>query len=69
MLLEPDPFIIVDFVPDSSFSFQKDPDYWGYDELILKTKIPYVDNIKKNLIIATGLRFSLQWRTGKLTGR
>jgi peptide/nickel transport system substrate-binding protein len=40
------PWMIDDYVPDSSFMFVRNPDYWGYDELHPENRIPYADGIK-----------------------
>jgi peptide/nickel transport system substrate-binding protein len=37
------PFIITDYVPMSSFTMVKNPDYWGTDPLIPENKLPYID--------------------------
>ena len=40
------PFILKDFVSDSSATLIRNPDYWGYDERYPQNKLPYVDTIK-----------------------
>jgi len=40
------PFILKDFVSNSSAILIKNPDYWGYDERYPQNKLPYVDTIK-----------------------
>jgi peptide/nickel transport system substrate-binding protein len=43
------PFILQDFVSDSSATLVKNPNYWGYDERYPQNKLPYVD--KLNILI------------------
>ena len=44
------PFILQDFVPNSSATLIKNPNYWGYDERYPKNKLPYVGTIKYLII-------------------
>ncbi|MDE0448605.1 MAG: ABC transporter substrate-binding protein [Spirochaetaceae bacterium] len=40
------PFMLTDFVPDSSLTFTKNPNYWGFDEKYPDNRLPYVDELK-----------------------
>jgi peptide/nickel transport system substrate-binding protein len=40
------PFILKDFVPGSSATLVKNPDYWGHDERHPENKLPYLDTVK-----------------------
>ena len=40
------PFILKDFVPGSSATLMKNPNYWGYDERYPQNKLPYADTVK-----------------------
>jgi peptide/nickel transport system substrate-binding protein len=40
------PFILQDFVPDSSMTLNANPSYWGYDERYPQNRLPYVNQIK-----------------------
>ncbi len=39
-------FILKDFIPGSSATLIKNPNYWGYDERHPKNKLPYIDKVK-----------------------
>jgi len=43
------PFILVDYVPASSLTFEKNPNYWGKDPLHPENQLPYIDGI--NLMV------------------
>ncbi len=40
------PFELTDFVDGSSFTYTKNPDYWGYDEKFPENRLPYVDEFR-----------------------
>ena len=40
------PFMITDFVPDSSITWTKNPNYWGFDEKYPENRLPYIDELK-----------------------
>ena len=40
------PFMMTDFVPDSSITWTKHPNYWGFDEKYPENRLPYVDELK-----------------------
>ncbi len=62
------PFIFEDLVTGSSVTFRKNPNYWDYDELHPKNRLPYVDGVKILLIgdISTWLA---ALRSGKIDNR
>ena len=59
------PFMFKDFVPGSSATLVKNPNYWGYDERYPQNKLPYVDSIKY-LIIPDAATTLAAIRTGKV---
>ena len=59
------PFRITDFVPDSFMDFKKNPDYWGYDELNPKNRLPYLDEVQI-LTIPDASTTLAAFRTGKI---
>jgi peptide/nickel transport system substrate-binding protein len=40
------PFILKDFVPGSSATLVKNPNYWGHDEQNPQNQLPYIDTLK-----------------------
>ena len=40
------PFILKDFVPGSSATLVKNPNYWGHDERYPQNKLPYIDKLR-----------------------
>jgi len=40
------PWILSEFLPGVSLTYQKNHDYWGYDERYPQNKIPYIDTLK-----------------------
>jgi peptide/nickel transport system substrate-binding protein len=59
------PFILKDYTTGSSMDFSKNPNYWGYDPVYPKNRLPYVDKVKILIIpdIATTMA---ALRTGKV---
>ena len=39
------PFMLTDYVEGSSLTFEKNPNYWGFDEKYPENRLPYVDKI------------------------
>jgi peptide/nickel transport system substrate-binding protein len=56
-------FMLTDYVDGSSLTYKKNPDYWGYDPLHPKNKLPYVDECKQ-LIIEDASTQTAALRTG-----
>ena len=40
------PFMMTDFVLDSSLTFTKNPNYWGFDQKYPENRLPYIDELK-----------------------
>ncbi len=40
------PYICTDFVPGTSVTMDRNPNYWGYDEKYPENRLPYIDQIK-----------------------
>jgi peptide/nickel transport system substrate-binding protein len=59
------PFIVTDFVPNTSMTFSRNPNYWGYDVRYPQNKLPYLDAVK--VLVVPDISTSLAaLRTGKL---
>jgi len=59
------PFLLTDYVPGSSITYERNPDYWMYDPLEPENRLPYVDTVKQLIIPDNSTRFA-GMRTGKL---
>jgi len=59
------PFILQDFVADSSATLIKNPNYWGHDERHPQNKLPYIDTVKY-LIIPDDAAALAAMRDGKI---
>jgi peptide/nickel transport system substrate-binding protein len=40
------PWILTDYVPDTSMTFSRNPDYYAYDECYPENQLPYFDTLK-----------------------
>ena len=40
------PFMLTDWTEGSSITWDKNPDYWGYDEKYPENRLPYVDRLR-----------------------
>ena len=40
------PFMLTDFVEDSSITWDKNPNYWGFDEKYPENRLPYIDQLR-----------------------
>ena len=40
------PYMLIEWVEGSSISWDKNPDYWGYDEKYPQNRLPYIDEIR-----------------------
>lgn len=58
------PYIIKEYVPGSSFTYEKNPDYWGTDARHPGNKLPYIDKVKQ-LIVPDGATRLAGLRSGK----
>jgi peptide/nickel transport system substrate-binding protein len=59
------PWMLTDFVQGTSITFDKNPDYWGYDERHPQNKLPYVDTLNVLIIPDTATALAAL-RTGKI---
>jgi len=59
------PFILTDFVDDTSATLTKNPTYWGNDERYPQNQLPYVENVNY-LIIPSSSTTLAAVRTGKI---
>jgi peptide/nickel transport system substrate-binding protein len=59
------PFILTDFVDNSSMTLVNNPNYWGHDERYPQNKIPYITGVKI-LIIPSFPTALAAVRTGKI---
>ena len=59
------PFILTDFVEGSSATWEKNPNYWGYDEKFPDNRLPYVDELRSLLMPDMSARLAAL-RTGKV---
>ena len=59
------PFMLTDWVEGSSVTWDKNPDYWGYDEKYPQNRLPYVDQIRDLTMPEAATRLA-GLRSGKL---
>ena len=59
------PMMLTDYVDGSSVTWDKNPDYWGYDEKYPQNRLPYVDQQRMLLIQEIATRLAAV-RTGKV---
>ena len=59
------PFLLTDYVPMSSITFERNPNYWRTDPLHPDNQLPYLDGVKWLIIPDNSTRISAL-RTGKL---
>jgi len=62
------PFMLTDYVPVSSITFERNPDYWRYNPLHPEDQLPYVDGVEFYVIADTSTSLAA-FRTGKLEAR
>ena len=58
------PFIMSNLIPDSRVEFERNPNYWDYDEKNPENQLPYYDGMKMLVIPDESTRFAT-WRTRK----
>ena len=58
------PYELVDSVEDTSFTWRKNPNYWGFDEKYPENRLPYIDKIKVLLMPEEATRVAAM-RAGK----
>ena len=59
------PYELTDHVEGSSWSYTKNPDYWGYDEKYPENRLPYVDELRLLIMKEPATRISAL-RSGKI---
>ncbi|MDE0026296.1 MAG: ABC transporter substrate-binding protein [Spirochaetaceae bacterium] len=59
------PYTITDFVADSSITYTKNPNYWGFDEKYPENRLPYIDEVEALTIKEPATRLA-GLRTAKL---
>ncbi|MDE0025492.1 MAG: ABC transporter substrate-binding protein [Spirochaetaceae bacterium] len=59
------PYQLTDLVEDTSATWEKNPNYWGYDEKFPDNRLPYIDTLK-NLVIPDATARLAAMRTGKI---
>ena len=59
------PWMLTDWVESSSFTFIKNPDYWGYDEKYPQNRLPYIDELKALVMTEEATRLAAM-RSGKV---
>ena len=59
------PYELTEVVEDSSITWTKNHDYWGYDEKFPENRLPYIDTIRALLMPELATRLSAM-RTGKI---
>ena len=59
------PFMLTEWVYGSSMTFDKNPDYWGYDEKYPENRLPYVDQFRL-LVIKERETVNAALRAGKI---
>ena len=58
------PFMLTDHVEGTSWTYVKNPDYWGHDEKYPDNRLPYADEIKRLISKEQGTILAMM-RTGK----
>ncbi len=58
------PFILTDYVPTSSLTFRRNPDYWGYDEFHPENRLPYFDEFRSLVVPDVSTKLAAM-RTGR----
>jgi len=59
------PYILTEFITDSSWTLERNPDYWAYDELHPDYRLPYIDTVR-GLLIVDRMSEMAAFRTGKV---
>jgi len=58
-------FILIDYVPGSSITYERNPDYWGRDPFFPENRLPYLDGVEILIIKDVSTRLAAL-RTGKV---
>ena len=59
------PYMLTEWVENSSMTYSKNPDYWGFDEKYPENRLPYIDRINR-LIMPDKATQLAALRSGKL---
>ncbi len=59
------PMMLTDWVEGSSVTWDKNPDYWGYDEKYPENRLPYIDQLRW-LLMPEVATYMAALRTGKV---
>ena len=59
------PFMVTDYSSGTATIYDKNPNYWNYDERFPKNKLPYIDTLKEIVIPDTPTAVAAL-RTGKI---
>ena len=59
------PWMLTDWVEGSSYTFIKNPDYWGYDEKYPQNRLPYIDQLRVLVMLEDATRLAAM-RSGKV---
>ena len=59
------PMMLTDWIEGSSVTWDKNPDYWGYDEKYPENRLPYIDRLRA-LIMPEVATYMAALRTGKV---
>ena len=59
------PFILTDYVADSSATYKKNPNYFEYDPVLIEYRLPYIDTYKELIITDPSTQLAA-FRTGKI---
>ena len=59
------PMMLTDWIEGSSVTWDKNPDYWGYDEKYPENRLPYIDRLRA-LIMPEVATYMAALRSGKL---
>ena len=52
------PYMLVDWVRGTSTTYEKNPDYWGFDEKFPQNRLPYIDTITRLVILDDATRMA-----------
>ena len=64
-MVGPGPYMLTEWVENSSMTYSKNPDYWGFDEKYPENRLPYIDRINR-LIMPDKATQLAALRSGKL---
>jgi len=59
------PWILADYVPGTSITYERNPDYFEYDPLHPKNRLPYLDTLKLRIIPDRSTQLAA-YRTGQI---